>query len=323
MKSYLIVTLIGTLAATINGIPIIDNANVAGTKTAQTGTASNGVVYGLGPHRFDNIQGPDGKLPGSIVGIHSSSLDAPIPTEIKFGTFWPTHTATGTFTGPYTIHTTGTEAAPATFETMITERKAKMTPTVCILRYDPNSTRVNECLGQGSEISNTKHTQTTNTPIPTIISTASPTITSSTRIGYDKYWWILCGQFSIGARPAECAIMTPSPFATGPEPTLELTTISSMILPTPINKDTTSTEAWMELTTISSMITSIPFNKDTSTTSELFMVLTTITSLMDPTLTDKDVMSTTTISIVAQTNHPETDYTFTKIDSAPVATGSG
>ncbi|GJC77284.1 hypothetical protein ColLi_00122 [Colletotrichum liriopes] len=284
MKNFITIILVGAFAAAVNGVPIANNPNMAITKTAQAG----GVVYGLVPHRFDKIQGPSGKMPDSVAGAHSSLLDAPTPTEIKVDTLWPTYTATGTFTGLYTIHVTGTEAAPAPFQTLATERMAKMTPTVCILRYDPHSTRINDCIGKVSKISTMKRTHVPGMSIPTSFFMASPTISNSAHWRDDDvYWWKLCGQILIGFRPAECATMAPPPFAAGPLPTLELTTISSMV--------TTST------------------TKETNPT----------TSVMTSTLnrTNKDLVSAATTTVTqTKTKDPEIEYTFARFDPALIMT---
>ncbi|EFQ27315.1 hypothetical protein CGRA01v4_04381 [Colletotrichum graminicola] len=115
MKSSIIVTLIGTLAATVNGIPIVDNANMAVVKSAQASATGTNVVYGLVHRRLNNIQSPGIKMPVSVIGMNSSLSGAPAPTEIK---------ANGTFTDPFAIHMT--EAVPATFDTYVSGTKGNM-----------------------------------------------------------------------------------------------------------------------------------------------------------------------------------------------------
>ncbi|KAK1593433.1 uncharacterized protein LY79DRAFT_579267 [Colletotrichum navitas] len=115
MKSSIIVTLIGALAATVNGIPIIDNANLAVVKSAQASAAGANAVYGMVHRRLNNTQSPGTQMPVSVIGMNSSISGAPAPTEIK---------ANGTFADSLTIHTT--EALPATFDASIIGTKANM-----------------------------------------------------------------------------------------------------------------------------------------------------------------------------------------------------
>ncbi|KDN71273.1 hypothetical protein CSUB01_08660 [Colletotrichum sublineola] len=90
----------------------MDNANVA--KPAQVGAADANLADGLVHGQLNNIQSPDNKMPVSVMGMNSSLSGALASTQIKADTFWPTHTATGTFTN-MSVQTSRTQASsPAT-----------------------------------------------------------------------------------------------------------------------------------------------------------------------------------------------------------------
>ncbi|KAK2061744.1 hypothetical protein LY76DRAFT_671789 [Colletotrichum caudatum] len=83
MKSSIIVTLVGALAVTINGFPIVDNTNAAVAKSAQAGAAGANIVHGPVHRRFDNIQSPGSKMPVPAIGMNSSASAAPALLETK------------------------------------------------------------------------------------------------------------------------------------------------------------------------------------------------------------------------------------------------
>ncbi|KAK1985940.1 hypothetical protein LZ30DRAFT_778671 [Colletotrichum cereale] len=305
MKSSIITGLVGALAVTVNGVPIIDNANQAVTKSAQAGAASVKVVYGLVHRHLTNIQGPGSKMPVSVSSMNSFLSGASALTEIK----------TDTPTGPFTIHMA--EAVSATFDTSVTGTKAKVSRTDCVFRHDPHSTRINNCLGEDSEASTTKPVQLSDMPAQT----SSPVTTSMDHFEYDDrimYWFVRCLPLPVERRPKDCATMKPSPMETDSLPTLELITLTTDISSTLTGEDTTASEIPLELTTISSMITPTPTKEATVNTSEPLLELTTIASLMTPTPTpiNEGVIIVTVTSTVILTEVPEIEYTSAEVASA-------
>ncbi|KAK6206976.1 hypothetical protein QIS74_13464 [Colletotrichum tabaci] len=291
MKTSVIAVIAGALAAAVNGVPIIDNANKAVTQAAQARAASgvavaHGLVHGVGPHRFDHIHGPPvAKMPGykkpSVIDILRPSVsfqDAHTQAEM------PIHTLNPTTTGiPKIIFINATEAVPSTFQTAFTLTQ-NLEMKTCIIRYNPHSSaNFNDCPGQNSENIRMKRTQMPGMPTQSI-SMSTPAIntahSTSTRVGNVEWieWYLLCSGDFFGWVPTQCATMTPYA-PTGPEPSLILTTDSTAM--TAINKKTSSTETkpTLMLTTDSTVMTTI--NKKTSSTkAEPTLMLTTVSTSM-------------------------------------------
>ncbi|KAK1993160.1 hypothetical protein LX36DRAFT_703687 [Colletotrichum falcatum] len=115
MKSSIIVTLVGALAATVNGVPIIDNANKAVIQSAQADVVGANVVHGIVHGHASNIQSARINMPVSHMGMNSSVSGALAASETK---------ANGTLAGLSTIHMA--ETVSVAFNTSITGIKANM-----------------------------------------------------------------------------------------------------------------------------------------------------------------------------------------------------
>lgn len=348
-QTSVIAVIAGALAAAVNGVPIIDNANKAVTQAAQARAASgvavaDGLVNGVGPHRFDHIHGPPvTKMPGynqpSVIDILRPSIsfqDAHTQTEMPTSaslqdahtqTEMPIHTLNPTTTRiPKIIFINATEAVPSTFQTAFTLTQ-NLEMKTCIIRYNPySSANFNDCPGQNSEDIRMKRTQMPGMPTQPI-SMSTPAIntahSTSTRVGNVEWieWYLLCSGDFFGWVPTQCATMTPYA-PTGPEPSLMLTTDSTAM--TAINKKTSSTEAkpTLMLTTDSTIMATI--NKKTSSTkAEPTLMLTTVSTSMttankktSSTEAEPTLMLTTIASMITPT--PTKEEATTNISTSTV-----
>ncbi|WQF78870.1 hypothetical protein CDEST_03884 [Colletotrichum destructivum] len=334
MKTSVLAVIAGALAAAVNGVPIIDNANKAVTQAIQAHAASgvavaHDLVHGVGPHRFDHIHGPPvAKMPGykkpSVIDIIRPSIsfqDAHTQTEMPVHTLNPTTTHI-----PKIIFTNGTEAVPSTFQTAFTLTQSLEMKT-CIIRYNPySSASFNDCPGQNSEDIRMKRTQMPGMPTQSISMSTPATNTAqstSTRVGNVEWveWYLLCSGDFFGWVPTQCATMTPYA-PTGPEPSLMLTTDSTAM--TAINKKTSSTEAepTLMLTTDSTVMTTIK-KKTSSTEAEPTLMLTTLASMITPTPTKEEATPITSTSTITETEDPMIEYTFAKVAKSPIVTRLG